>query len=210
MTCKICQTRRPQRACPGAGGEICSPCCGTERENSIACPLDCAYLREARIHEKPPALDLENLPNADIPVTEDFLRENEELLMFLAGSVLAAGLDTEGAVDTDVRDALDALIRTYRTLNSGIYYETKPANFLAASMQRRIQESLDEFRRKQTEQLGMATVRDTGVLGMLVFLQRFELRHNNGRKRGRAFLNFLREYFVPPAGAPSASPLALP
>ncbi len=209
MTCKICQQRRAKRACPGAGGEICPQCCGTERENSISCPLDCGYLREARLHEQIPELETDSIPNSDISVSEDFLREHEELLLFLAGVVLAAGLETEGAVDTDAREALDALIRTYRTLNSGLYYESTPSNFLAATIQRRIQEELGEFRKKQTEQRGMTNVRDADILGLLVFLQRFELRHNNGRKRSRAFLDFLREYFVPPEDETPASPLVL-
>jgi hypothetical protein len=35
------------------------------------------------------------------------------------------------------------------------------------------------------------------VLGLLVFLQRLEIDRNNGRRLGRAFLDFLREFFVP-------------
>jgi len=41
----------------------------------------------------------------------------------------------------------------------------------------------------------MQTLRDADVLGALVFLQRLELQHNNGRRRGRAFVDFLRAYF---------------
>ncbi len=210
MACKICETRRPRRACPGAGGEICPVCCGTERENSIACPLDCPYLEEARAREKSPVLDPKDIPNLDIQVSDQFLRDREPLLAFLARAVVEAGLDTAGAVDTDVREALDSLIRTYRTLQSGLYYETRPANLLAAGIQGRLRESIDEFRRKDTEQHGMATLRDADVLGVLVFLRRMEWQHNNGRKRGRAFLDFLGRYFAGTSDAASASPLVLP
>jgi len=41
----------------------------------------------------------------------------------------------------------------------------------------------------------MQTMRDTDVLGALVFLQRLELQNNNGRRRGRAYFDFLRTYF---------------
>ena len=44
----------------------------------------------------------------------------------------------------------------------------------------------------------METVRDLDVLGILVMLQRIEFARNNGRPRGRAFLDFLRNEF--PAG----------
>jgi hypothetical protein len=46
---------------------------------------------------------------------------------------------------------------------------------------------------------GMQQLRDVDVLATLVFLQRLELQHNNGRLRGRAFFDFLRTYFPEPA-----------
>ena len=49
------------------------------------------------------------------------------------------------------------------------------------------------------EEAGMQTLRDTDVLATLVFLQRLEIQHNNGRRRGRAFFDFLRTYFPEPA-----------
>ena len=45
MNCAICETRRPRRYCPGVRGEICAICCGTAREVTVDCPLDCPYLR---------------------------------------------------------------------------------------------------------------------------------------------------------------------
>jgi len=68
MECAICQTRRPRRFCPGVRGEICSLCCGAEREVTVDCPLDCEFLREARRHEKAPE------PNA-IPLKSRNARE---------------------------------------------------------------------------------------------------------------------------------------
>jgi hypothetical protein len=50
----------------------------------------------------------------------------------------------------------------------------------------------------------MNSIRDVDVLGILVFLHRMELQHNNGRKKGRAFIDFLRAYFPQkPAAEPS-------
>ena len=75
MTCAICETRRPRRACPGVNGDICAICCGTEREVTVSCPLDCEYLQEARRRE--PARDSvpEELPNSDVQVTERLIRD---------------------------------------------------------------------------------------------------------------------------------------
>jgi hypothetical protein len=108
---------------------------------------------------------------------------------------LAGAMEKERAVDFDAREALDALIRTYRTLESGLIYETKPQNPYAAAIQQAMQESVAELRTELEKETGMHSLRDAEVLGTLVFLQRLELQHNNGRRRGRAFFDFLRSYF---------------
>jgi hypothetical protein len=160
---------------------------------TVNCPLDCVYLREARSREKPPEVDPRQFPNADIRVTEDFLRRNEPLLIAVAAALAKTSIETPGAVDSDTREALDALVRTYRTLQSGLYYESRPDNILAAHLQRDVQQSIDELRKAATEE--GAAVRDADVLGILVFLQRLEIQHNSGRLKSRAFIHFLQQFF---------------
>jgi len=121
MKCKICNTRRPRRYCPGVSGDICPICCGEQREVTVACPLDCPFLQDARQHEKPRELESQELRNKDVRVTEEFLRDHEPLLIFLGAKFLEAALSSAGAVDADVQQAIDSLIRTYRTLQSGLY-----------------------------------------------------------------------------------------
>jgi hypothetical protein len=207
MKCRICETRKPRRYCPGMSADICSVCCGAEREVTVNCPLDCQFLAEARLHEKPPELKPEDIPNRDIPVSEEFLRDQEPLLIFMGAKLVEAALATAGAVDSDVRDALDSLARTYRTLQSGLYYESRPANLVAAAIQQKLQDAIDKLR-KELQEKGATPVRDADVLGVLVFLQRVALHRNNGRPRGRAFIHYLHDYF-PREGepAPSASSL---
>jgi len=211
MACAICQTRRPRRYCPGVAGDICSVCCGTEREVTVNCPLDCEYLQEARKHDKLPSLEGVEIPNKDIRITESELQEREELVMFLAASVLRAAFEVPGVVDFDVREALEALARTYRTLQSGVYYETRPQNPLAGGVYGLVQAALAEFRKDERERLGVSKTRDVDVLGVLVFLQHFELDRNNGRRKGRAFLDALRSFYPDAENpAPPASSLILP
>lgn len=209
MVCKICEIRRAKRSCPAVHGEICSLCCGREREMTLDCPLDCEYLEEARKHEHLVEVKPDEFPNQDIRVTETFLRDQEMLLVAMGRAVLMAGLETPGAVDADIREALAAVIRTYRTLESGLYYETRPENPVAAEVSRRIQEAAAEFRRIETEKLQMTRTRDADVLGVLTFLERLGIDRNNGRKRGRAYLDFLRRQFPDTAGqaAPDAGSL---
>ena len=162
---------------------------------TVDCPLDCEYLREGRLHERPAEAGADTpFPNRDVNVTEQFLRDHESLVIFLSAELLSGALATVGAIDSDVREALEALIRTYRTLESGLIYETRPANLLAMNIQTKFQESVEALRKKLSEQAATG-IRDLDILGVLVFLQHLELTHNNGRKRGRAFIDFLRANF---------------
>ena len=210
MKCHLCETRRPRRFCPGMRADICAQCCGAEREITVACPFDCEFLREAREHEKPPEVKPEDLPNRDIEVSDDFIERNSPVVSLAAGILLDCASRIPGAVDYDVREALDTLIRTRRTLESGIYYETRPANLMAAAIHQYFQAGIEEARRREAQQKGVTTIRDGTLLGVLVFLQRVEYQYNNGRRRGRSFLNFLYDHFsraLPQANASSGSPL---
>ena len=199
--CTICHTRRARRTCPALSSEICAQCCGAERENSIDCPAECSYLRDARLHEAHPPLKEEDVPHRDVALSETFVRQNEPLVFTLA-LALRRSMETSGAagkaVDGDARAALEASIRTYRTLQSGLIYETRPENPYASAIQDKLQAAVEELRKGLAEAGGAQTLRDADVLGCLVFLQRLELQNSNGRRRGRAFFDFLREYVSDP------------
>ena len=100
MACAICETRRPRRFCPGVRGDICSTCCGTEREVTVDCPLDCEYLRDARRFDKPVAIDVEQVPNREVAVTENFLAANEDLCCSWGQTLAVAALHTPGRSTT--------------------------------------------------------------------------------------------------------------
>ncbi|HEV2688288.1 MAG TPA: hypothetical protein VGV35_07030 [Bryobacteraceae bacterium] len=204
MKCKICGIRKPRRFCPGVGGDICPICCGEQREVTVHCPLDCPFLREARLHERPREVEPQEVPNKDIRVSEEFLRDHEPLLIFLGANLLEGALSTAGVVDADVRQALDALIRPHRTLQSGLYYESRPDNLVAAAIQQKIQDGVEQLRKELSEK-GATPIRDADILGMLVFLERVALHQDNGRPKGRAFIDYLRAYFPPGQESPQGS-----
>ena len=105
------------------------------------------------------------------------------------------------AADHDAREALEGLIQTYRTAQSGLIYEARTPNPYAAAIQDELKKALEELRKMMAEQQGMETIRDADVLGCLVFLQRLELQYNNGRRKSRAFLDFLRASLPSKPGA---------
>lgn len=213
MECRICETRKPRRYCPGVGGDICSQCCGTEREVSIDCPLDCEYLIEARKHEKFTEVDPKLFPNRDIRVTDEFMNEHDALLGFLSRAILSATLNTAGANDNDLREALDTMIRTYRTRQSGLIYETRPANPVAGMIQQQTLDAIGQFQEAEARQTGVHSMRDADFLGVLVFLQRVAIHWDNKRPRGRSLISFLLEHYgqaQPSPVTPQSSSLIIP
>ena len=203
MKCVICEERKARRYCPGVRGDICPACCGEERENTISCPLDCVYLREARAREKPNPPEV--IPFREVRVPDRFLDEHRPVFNLALRSLVDAISATREAIDYDVREALEALLRTFKTLQSGLVYETRPDNPIAANIYQAMQQSMEQGRGEIANETG-TSVRDAEVLTALLLLQRLEYRFNNGRKRGRAYVGHLLERFAPAAAANPASP----
>jgi hypothetical protein len=208
LACQLCEKRKARRYCPAVRGDICPVCCGEQREETLDCPLDCEHLQEARTYEKLPELDRTQMPYPEIEVRDSFLDRNDHLLRFLGGVLLESALSSPQVIDEDLRECLDSLARTYKTLETGLLYETVPSNIIAAAIYRRLQDQLRQYRELMRRETGVATVRDADILGVLVFLLRLEVGYRNGRRRSRAFIDLLRRHFEP--GAISASPHASP
>jgi hypothetical protein len=186
VSCFVCETRKPRRACPALHAEICTVCCATGREESIDCPLECEYLRDAHRHERQ-AFDASQLPNQDIEVTSEFLEAHEILVAFTATAVFEGVKEAAGATDWDIREALQSLIK-----NNG----AEPgAN--AAVIAGRVQTAIADLRSREEEAAGVTTIDDRKLQIVLAFLQRLEYSHNNGRKHCRAFIDFLSSFYNP-------------
>ncbi len=179
----------------------------------MSCPMECEYLQGAYRHERVESPDSATIPNRDIEVSEEFLRANEMTLVLVARAVLRAAFEVEGVIDFDLRDALESLVQTYRTLESGLYYEARPQNAVAAAVCDSVRGTIAEFREMEVKERGTSTLRESTILRVLCFLQGLEFDWNNGRKRGRAVVNFLAHQFMPTekeaAGADESAPSLL-
>jgi hypothetical protein len=191
--------RPPRRHCPALEREICAPCCGEGREETISCPLECEYLREARRHEKQRELDGRQMPHPEIELTDKVMQQNQPLAIVTGRLLLVAALEVQGTVDADMGEALDALVRTMKTADSGLVYETRPSNGIAAAVMAQFQDEMAKFREHIAEQSGSHSVRDKDLLAVLVFWQRMEWQHHNGRRRSRSFIESLYGVLPPPA-----------
>lgn len=177
-------------------GEICPVCCGEEREQTLDCPLDCEYLREARTFEKPRGAGQGALPFPEVELTDSVVERNGALIEFASAMLLEEALRSPSVTDADIRECLEALARTYKSLESGILYESVPNNILAAGLYHQVNGRIRQLRERMRQQSGVTTIRDADVLAVLVFLARLAADYDNGRRRGRAFIDFLRSYFA--------------
>ncbi|HYO82619.1 MAG TPA: hypothetical protein VES20_14540 [Bryobacteraceae bacterium] len=161
----------------------------------MSCPLDCRYLQEGRKFEKPPHVHDSDIPNQDVQINEAFLAHNEPLLLLMSSAIAVQALG-HNAIDSDVKEALASLVQSWRTLESGLLYKAEPQNPIAARIAEGVREAVESLRTAMSSE-GLQ-LRDPDLMKIFVFLQRLEIRYNNRRPKGRAFIDLLRA-FMPPS-----------
>ena len=211
-TCAICAKRRPERFCPAKGEKICAVCCGKEREVTLDCPSDCAYLiaahRYEQEHRKP-------LPESEIvfPGVEfspNLIYERESFVSGLAFTISQFAANQPDLTDQQVLSAIQTLAETYRTLVSGIYYERPPAMQPAAALYAALAGFIQEYKKKETERVGFSRIKDSEIFHLLVFLARLVRNWTNGRPRARVYVHFLRGQFPQAESRPESSRIIAP
>jgi hypothetical protein len=206
--CPICEKRRAERYCPAKGEKICAIDCGTEREVTIDCPSDCAYLiaahRWEQSHAKQQSED--EIPFPDVSFPAAVIHTRQAVLAGLGFTVLVHQAAERSLNDKDVFSAIQAIAETYRTLLSGIYYEKPPENPVAAGLYAAFAKFLDEEKKHAAEHPQLSPLKDTEIFHLLVFFLRFGKLHSNGRSRSRSFIEFLRSQFPREAGLAKEEP----
>lgn len=196
MSCPICEKRKAERFCPAKGGKICAICCGTYREVTIDCPADCSHLVAAhRYEDEHPCSFPADTPLFDEKIPQDIIHTQQQLMAALAFAIAKFCAAQPAAVDADVLAAIQALAHTHKTLSSGIIYEKPPDAPLRRELYAALAAFLAEIRKQQAKRASPASLRDTDIFYLLVFLYRVGLLRSNGRQRSRRFIEFLRGQF---------------
>ncbi len=195
MICPICQKRKAGRFCPAKAEKICAVCCGTEREVTIDCPADCAYLLSAhRYEEQHPRALPANAPLLDVRLSSDIVHRRPQLLSAMAFTIAKLCAAQPATADPDVLAALQALAESYKTLIAGIVYEQPPV----PALQHELYDALAAFfaeAKQKPEQVSAGSIKDADIFQLLVFLFRMGILRTNGRSRSRRFIEFLRSQF---------------
>ena len=153
--------------------------------------MTCEHLIEARKHEKLIEVPQSAVPHPEVRLTDDFMNRHDMLMRFAMMCVGVAAMSTPGATDADVREAIDAMVQSLKTADSGLIYESKLSNPFAASIQEKINLQIDKLKGQIAASNGNASLRNKDVIGVFVFLSRVAISLNNGRRKGRAFLSMI-------------------
>jgi hypothetical protein len=196
LSCPICEKRKPVRYCPAKDDKICAVCCGTEREVTIDCPLDCPHLISAHRYENEHERSIPaDTPFLDSKLPQEIIYANQALLSGISFAVAKFCAAQPSASDPDILVALQALAETYKTLGSGIYYEKPPDVPLSRELYNALSAFLTAAKQPQAGRADYAPVKDSEIFVLLVFLYRMGLLRTNGRPRSRRFIEFLRRQF---------------
>jgi hypothetical protein len=208
VICPICEKRRAERYCPAKGEKICAIDCGTEREVTIDCPTDCAFLVAAHRWEQshPKPLAEGDVPFPDVSFSSDLIHTRQAMLSGLGYTVVIYAVDQRSLADSDIFAAVQALAETRRTLVAGIYYEKPPDIPVAAGLYAALAKFIEEEKKHAAEHPEIPPLKDTEIFHLLVFFLRFGRLRSNGRPRTRAFLAFLRSQIPTEVGVAKEEP----
>jgi hypothetical protein len=198
LSCAICEIRKEKRFCPAVHGRICPQCCGEQREVTLDCPSECAYLKQAREHEKPRPADQFDAASLflQVEVSEQFTYEREHLLMGLSYALAKAAQADRTLNDRELIATLSALCASQeRLVNFGLHYEQPLTSAAQQAAAAQVLEMAKQFREAEHKQLGYSTLRDSDMLKALVFLVRLGHGRTTGRPKSRAFIDFLIAQF---------------
>ena len=167
-----------------------------EREVTISCRPECAYLVAAHRYEEQHQRALPpDTPFLDERIPQKILHTHQQLMAAIAFQTAKFAANEATTADPDILAALAALAATYKTLQSGLLYEKVPEIPVQRELYLALAQFLHEIKQKAAESGSSTALKDVAIFQVVVFLYRMGLLRSNGRPRSRRFIEFLRGQF---------------
>lgn len=112
-------------------------------------------------------------------------------------------------LDTDVIEVFKDLVKTMKTLSSGIYYESLPESVIQVSLFHRLKHLIDGFLQPQPQGLEQS-LKVSDVIDVLTFLTYVATVNSNSRPRSRQYLDLLNSMAEQTAPEKRAGNLIVP
>ena len=170
---------------------ICAQCCGEKRILEIDCPESCPYLRVGRWHEMASE-------NARHLRTEDPVKQQAQArvldrfdreIMHLEYILARERRSSRDLADKDVAEALDLLLKAYRTEEKGVLYEQTSNNLRVDGLRRRLREVAESYRYPKEDQQNRLRLRD--VIECLEFIRGILASHMETDLTSTGYVDFL-------------------
>lgn len=185
--CPLCEKRRAKRFCPAQGASICPLCCGTYREVTLDCPLECPHLRASREHGAHGAAAAPESPpvTPELSISASWLNEHEEVIEYLSMAAGEYWIREPRLADPDLLESLRHLAATLAAERAGVVFESRPTGALREGLYRHLRQALASYR-PRTRGLGPAfSPRPRDWELAVVYLARSVRALANGRPRSR-------------------------
>ena len=191
MKCVLCEARKGKRSCPAKQARICAQCCGEKRILEIDCPETCEYLKAGRDREVEHEY-ARHLRPADSIQQEQWMRVLGNFKPVMAGletTIAEERLASRHLTDEDVAEALDCLLKTLRTEDNGVIYETASANLRAEALRRSLRDMLHVYRNPQEQSKPRLLLKD--AIDCLELLRAIVKSHLEAGSAELSFVDFL-------------------
>jgi len=204
MKCVLCERKKAKRFCPARQSTICAPCCGAKRILEIDCPESCGYLKIGRDREASQE-GARHFRPADVRQQEKWSQlfaDFEPVIVGLQTTIADERLAARQLTDADVAQALDCLLKTLRTEERGVFYETTSENLRADALRRQMSLLIESFRQPQKDSEKRIQLGD--AIDCLEMLRSVVGSHLEAGSPGPSFVDFVARYL------PRSSRMAAP
>lgn len=198
MKCILCEKRKAKRSCPAKNTQICAQCCGEKRVLEIECPESCEYLKAGRESE---AADyqkrLQSMDQTAQQKHRQVLYDHRNVIAHLEYAISRQRILSRDLNDKDVVQAIDSLLETYKTEDTGLLYERTEENLRIESLRRELREIIESYRNPGGEEAkGIVNPKNTrlqlgAAMDCLKFIRSLASVYLKDRDYGSGYVNFL-------------------
>jgi hypothetical protein len=191
MKCVLCNQRKGKRPCPAKNAGICGQCCGEKRILEIECPEGCEYLKAGRDRETSQE-GARHFRVSDPFEQEKIARvvENHEPVLADLQTIIAVERQySRDLTDQDVAEALDCLLKTLRTEDHGVLYETTAENLRAEGLRRQFSSLIQSRRYPDQPEQKRLPLKD--AIECLQVIRAVVASHLKAGPSALSFVNFL-------------------
>ena len=198
MKCILCEQRKAKRSCPAKNTIICAQCCGEKRVLEIDCPESCGYLkagreREAEDYQK----HIQNMGHTDQERHRKVVFNHRNVIAHLEYAISRQRILSRDLSDKDVVQAVESLLETYRTEDTGLLYERTEENLRIESLRRELREIVESYRNPEGEEgEGIVNPSNTrlqlgAAISCLEFIRSLASSYLKDRDSGSGYVDFL-------------------